>query len=265
MNQITLSGITRYPIKSAAGESLESGVMDALGLVGDRRWMIIDENGTCLTQRQLRPMALLAAEYSDDGLQLKANGDSIFVKTPHADDQRVTATVWEHTLQAPLAAATANEWLSNVFDEPLRLVFCPIETERFVEEGLAPADQRVAFSDAYPLLLITEASLTLLNEKLDRPVPMNRFRPNLVLSGAGAHAEDSWRRIRIGDTVVDLVKPCARCTVPAVVQETGERDAQILGTLMGYRKQGQEVMFGMNAVAKAGCAFQLGDCVELLD
>ncbi|MEM6545021.1 MAG: MOSC N-terminal beta barrel domain-containing protein [Pseudomonadota bacterium] len=264
MSQITLSSITRYPIKSAAGESLQRGVMDEFGLLGDRRWMIIDESGTCLTQRQLRAMALLAVEYSDSGLQLHADGDSMFVESPKANGLRVSATVWEHSLEAPLAADSANSWLSDLFKEPLRLVYCPDDTERFVEEGFAPADQRVAFSDGYPLLLITEASLTLLNDKLDHPVPMNRFRPNLVLSGATAHAEDGWRRIRIGEAVVDLVKPCARCTVPAVIQETAGRDPQILEALMSYRKEGKEILFGMNAIAQAGSSFQLGDQVDVL-
>jgi len=123
----------------------------------------------------------------------------------------------------------------------------------------------VSFADGFPLLLITEAALSELNSRLPAPVPMDRFRPNLVVSGAPAHAEDGWRRLRIGSAEVELVKPCARCAVPSIDQRSGERDPHINRALAAYRRRDGQIFFGMNALAPAEAVFRIGDPVQLLD
>jgi uncharacterized protein YcbX len=261
---LRLSEIYCYPIKSARGHRLETAVMDDFGLRGDRRWMLIDEDGQFLSQRRVPQMALLDVEPTPDGLRLTMDGEMIEVATPGAEAERVSATVWEHSLLAPLAAATANHWLSDRFAQALRLVYCPRDSQRPVDPDYAPPGQRVAFSDGFPLLIVSQASLDDLNARLPTPVPMDRFRPNLVISGADAYAEDNWTELCVGDVRLSLVKPCSRCAVPGIDQQSAGRDPHINRVLAGYRRRDGAIYFGMNALAPANARFTVGQHVECL-
>ena len=265
MSTQELSAIYRYPLKSARGHALDACAMDRFGLVGDRRWMLVDDGGRFVSQRRLPAMACLAVAALDRGLRLTMGGDTIDVEEPSPRGECVISTVWEDTVVAPVAAPSVSDWLSERFGESLRLVHFPPTALRGVEPGYAPSSQLVAFSDGYPLLILTEASLDELNRRLPEPVPMDRFRPNLVIRGADAHAEDSWRRIRIGAAEVSLVKPCSRCAIPGIDQQTGERDPHINRVLATYRRCEGVIYFGMNAVAASGTQFHVGDRVEILD
>ncbi|MEL7046649.1 MAG: MOSC domain-containing protein, partial [Pseudomonadota bacterium] len=198
------------------------------------------------------------------GLRLGWEGENIDVEQPDARGECVISTVWEDTVVAPVATAEANAWLSDRLGEALRLVYFPDNALRGVEPGYAPSSQLVAFSDGYPLLVVTEAALDELNERLPSPVPMDRFRPNLVIRGAEAHAEDGWRHVRIGDAELHLVKPCSRCAIPSVNQQTGARDPDINRALASYRRRDGIIYFGMNAIAAAGVSFRVGDAVDVL-
>jgi uncharacterized protein YcbX len=259
-----LSDIYRYPIKSARGHRLETADMDQFGLRGDRRWMLVDEEGQFLSQRQLPQMALLDVESRLDGLRLCMAGEAIEITTPGDDAQRIQATVWEHTMLAPLAAAGVNRWLSERFARAVRLVYCPTDSTRAVDPDYAPPGQRVGFADGFPLLLISEASLSFLNEQLPTPVPMDRFRPNLVIRGAEPYAEDDWKELRIGEVQLSLVKPCSRCSIPSIDQRSAQRDPHINRALARYRRRDGAIYFGMNALAPAGARFALGQPVELI-
>lgn len=260
-----LLSIFRYPVKSARGLALASADVDRFGIEGDRRWMLIDDAGKFCSQRQLPALALLEVELRSDGtLLLALAGDAIEVAEPDPAGECVIATVWGDTVVAPLAAPPVNEWLSERFDVSLRLVFCPPTALRGVEPGYAPPGQLVAFSDGFPLLVTTQSSLDRLNDRLDTPVPMDRFRPNLVIEGTEPHAEDGWRRLRIGDAEIDLVKPCSRCAVPSIDQRTASRDPHINRALAAYRRRDGVVYFGMNAIAAPGSRFRVGDAVRVL-
>ncbi|MEM1191583.1 MAG: MOSC N-terminal beta barrel domain-containing protein [Pseudomonadota bacterium] len=264
MNSLSLSAIYRYPLKSARGHSLARADMDRFGLHGDRRWMLVDPSGRFVSQRDLPAMALLEVEPLSSGLRLVWDGESIDVEQPDSRGDCVISTVWEDTVVAPVADGNVNSWLSERLGATLRLVHFPETALRGVEPGYAPSSQLVAFSDGYPLLVISEAALDELNERLPSPVPMDRFRPNLVIRGAEAHAEDGWQHIRIGDAELHLVKPCSRCAIPSVNQQTGARDPDINRALAAYRRRDGIIYFGMNAIAAAGASFRVGDAVDVL-
>ena len=143
-------------------------------------------------------------------------------------------------------------------------MYLPDNARRQVDTDYAPNGEITAFTDGFPLLVISQASLDELNSRLQSPVPMDRFRPNLVIDGATPHAEDDWRQLRVGETVLDLVKPCSRCAVPSVIQGSGERDAQINRTLAVYRRRNGKIYFGMNALAPSAGHFSVDDRVEVL-
>lgn len=265
MSTLELSAIYRYPLKSARGHALDSCAMDRFGLVGDRRWMLVDDVGGFISQRRLSALARLETAVIDDGLRLELDGDRIDVEEPSPSGECVISKVWEDTVVAPVAVPAVNQWLSERFGESIRLVHFPPTALRGVEPGYAPSSQLVAFSDGYPLLVLTEAALDELNRRLPNPVPMDRFRPNLVIRGADANAEDGWRRIRIGSAEVSLVKPCSRCAIPGIDQLTGERDPHINRALAEYRRRQGIIYFGMNAIAATGAQFRVGDRVEIID
>ncbi|WOJ92286.1 MOSC domain-containing protein [Congregibacter variabilis] len=263
-----LSAIYRYPIKSARGHSLEAAVIDRFGVSGDRRWMLIDSAGLFYSQRRLPQMALLEVASIVGGLRLSFGGESIQLEIPGAQQNEVSATVWEHTMLARCADDRVNTWLSECLGEDLRLVFFPQDANRPVDADYLPdaqQEQHVGFADGFPLLIITQASLDDLNTRLPAPVPMDRFRPNLVIRGAQPYAEDSWRQLRVGSTTLAIVKPCSRCAIPAINQQTAEQDPDINRVLAGYRRQDGVIYFGMNAVVTAGEDFAVGDVVEVLE
>ncbi|EAQ96497.1 MOSC domain-containing protein [Congregibacter litoralis] len=263
-----LSGIYRYPVKSARGHEVNSATMDRFGLAGDRRWMLIDSAGQFYSQRRAPAMALLGVAPREHGLRLTFGEHCMDVDQPDAQSPEVSATVWEHTLRARCAAAEVNAWLRERLGEDLRLVFCPENATRSVDAAYLPESlekQHVAFSDGFPLLIISQASLDALNARLPVPVPMDRFRPNLLIAGAVPHAEDQWKRLRIGATELAIVKPCSRCVIPSINQQTAEKDPLINRVLAEYRRRDGVIYFGMNAIATAGDRLTVGDSVSVLD
>ena len=163
---------------------------------------------------------------------------------------------------AILFAAAA--WLSDRLGSACRLFYMPEDSVRLVDGLYAHNGETVSFADGFPILLISRASLDDLNGRLPSPVPMNRFRPNLVISGCAPFAEDDWKRIRIGDMVFDVAKPCSRCAIPSIVQETGERDPHINRALASYRRFDGKIYFGQNLLYQQPGRLQSGDQVEVL-
>jgi uncharacterized protein len=266
MGTIALSGLFVYPVKSARGVALDAATVGARGLDGDRRWMVVDERGVFVSQRTHARLALVAAAREGGRLALEAPGaPRLLVDAPPAGAPTVRVRVWDDVCDAQPASPDAARWFSTLLGIGCALVFLPDASRRPVApRGGSPASE-VAFADAYPFLLISEASLENLNLRLARPVPMDRFRPNLVVSGCGPHTEDGWRRIRIGQVVFRVVKPCSRCGTTAVDQATGERGREPLATLATYRRVGADVMFGQNLVHEDTGALRLGDELTVLE
>jgi len=264
----TLSALSIYPLKSCAELSLTHATVEPLGLQHDRRWMAVRPDGSFLTGREYPTLVHLRAVPVPEGLGLSAPGmPELVVPVPPPDAPRLDITVWKDTCSAAWAGADADRWLSTYLRQPARLVYVDERMLRPVDPKYASPEDRVGFADGYPLLLISEASLADLNARLPQPVEMRRFRPNLVVSGCEPFAEDRWKRLRIGDVEMTLVKPCARCVFINVDARTARPDPaqQPLRTLATYRARDNKVMFGQNVITRHGGVLRVGDPVEVLE
>lgn len=261
---IRLSGLYVYPLKSAAAQALDVAVLQPRGLVHDRRWMVVDAQGEFITGREEPRLVMVRAHPQADDLRLSAPGMPDLLARPTSRREHVT--VWRDRVDALAMTDDARAWISRFLGRECRLVFMDDSVQRPVDPAYAAAGDEVSFADAFPLLLIAEGSLAGLNARLDVPVPMLRFRPNLVVSGTEAHAEDGWKRIRVGEIEFDVVKPCVRCGFTTVMPETGVLDprGEPLRTLATYRRGPKGVMFGQNLIARGVGTLRVGDAVTVL-
>lgn len=259
-----LSEITIYPVKSCAGFSVPETQLDRFGPAGDRRWMVVAPDGGFLTQRELPGMALLEVRTEPGGIGLSFQDRQIVVHEPGPQSASALVRVWGDSVPALDAGEDSAAWLSDVLGRPCRLVHMPQDSVRMVDGAFASEGETVGFADGFPLLLISRSSLDELNRRLSRPVNMNRFRPNLVVTGCAAHAEDEWRRIRIGAVEFDVAKACSRCVMPSIIQESGQRDPDINRALAAYRRFHGQILFGQNLLYQRCGTLSVGDEVEVL-
>ena len=266
---LQLTSLYRYPLKSAAAEPMQSASIDELGLLGDRRWMVVDAaNGRFLTQRLLPQLGRIKASWQGVNLLLEAPAmPALQVLLPNAQSQLRAVTVWRDSLQVPDAGDAAARWVSDYLQRDCRLVQVPAARARQVDIQYAQAGERVGFADGFPLLLISQASLDDLSERVGRPLEMLRFRPNLVIAGSAPYAEDSWKRIRIGTLEMRVVKGCSRCIMTTLDPHTGARspDREPLQTLKSFRERDGEVYFGQNLIAEGCGELHVGMPVEVLE
>ncbi|MEB3901343.1 MOSC domain-containing protein [Pseudomonas putida] len=265
-----LSALYRYPVKSGQAQSLEASTVDMLGLQGDRRWMVVEQdNGRFLTQRAWPRLGQLKASYAVDGqLLLETSGQApLTVPVPPVDEALRGVTIWRDTLRVPDAGDAAAAWLSELLGKPVRLVHCPEQRARYLPNGYGFNSDRAAFPDGFPLLLIGQGSLDELNRRIGRPMEMLRFRPNLVVSGGEPFAEDGWKRIRIGGLVFRVLKPSVRCILTTLDPATGERsaDREPLTTLKTFREREGDVLFGQNLAVDGSGELRVGMAVEVLE
>lgn len=262
-----VSELWRYPVKSLAGERLQTQAVEPRGLAHDRRWMLVDAGGRFLTQREIPAMARLRARVIDDALVLDApDGTTRRVPVAGGKGELCRVQVWQDRCEAERVDARVDAWLAEHLGRPCQLVRLRDDpAQRRPDPHYAAADDQVSFADGFPLLLLSQGSLDGLNARLDAPLTMRRFRPNLVVEGVPAHAEDGWQRIRIGGLGIRIVKPCARCAITTLDPLTGERGAEPLRTLAGYRQVGQQVMFGQNAIPDGPGELAEGMAVEVLE
>jgi len=261
-----LAEISLYPIKSCRGSAVDSAIVGKRGIEGDRSLMLITPAGEFLTQRDHPRMALINPQWRGGVLELSAPGMPARAITPIAGGPRRRVTIWRDTCEAADQGEAAAEWFSAFLDAPCRLVRLADDFTRAVDQKYAPRPtDQAAFSDGFPFLIVSQASLDDLNQRLTTPLPMNRFRPNLVIAGSGPFAEDTWKLIRVGDILFDVVKPCARCAITTTDQATAVRGKEPLHTLAAYRTVNGEVMFGQNAIHHTEGRIALGDVVEILE
>ncbi len=263
-----ISELVIYPIKSCSGISLRSATITPAGLmtqyIYDREWMVIDEEGHFLSQREYPNMAQIVPRLKADTLELRAPGMlrlEIPLDLPHPDETTIRhVQVWDDTVPAYDCDEMTATWFSNAIGTPCRLVrFHPDAKRRAESKWVGELDAPTLFSDGYPLLVISSAALDELNQRLQAqdcaPLPMNRFRPNIVISDSLPHEEDVADTLVIGAATLKPVKPCARCPIASVNQETGQREDDPLEILSGYRADPRldgAITFGMNAVLLEG-------------
>ena len=264
MQALKISELYIYPIKSARGISLASARVDLRGLEYDRRWMVVDEEGHFLTQRSIPRMALIRVELRSSHLAVKAEGTNelILPRKPVSGDT-LRVTVWDDSFDALDTGPQAAQWFSKILSRPCRLVYMPDQTERLVNPKYASQKTIVSFADAFPFMLVSQASLDDLNARLAQPVLMNRFRPNLVVEGCSAYEEDTWTNLRIGSVDFRIAKPCSRCTVPTVNQDTAIRSSEPILTLGAYRTMNGKIYFGQNLTHHGQGVLAVGDEVQV--
>ena len=253
-----------YPVKSCRGIALERATIERRGIRHDRRWMVVDPAGQFLTQRAHPRLSLVDTRLDDAFLTLSAEGrGEVRVPLLPAASARRRVTVWGSDVLAASCGEEVDEWLTRHLGVPAALVFMPDDTERPVDPQYARPGDLVGFADGYPVLLATTASLGDLNSRLSAAVPMNRFRPNVVLAGTEPWAEDTWTSVRLGQVSMRVAKPCGRCVMITVDQDTGERGEEPLQTLVTFRKQGSSVCFAQNCVPDTLGVVAVGDTVEV--
>jgi uncharacterized protein YcbX len=260
---VRLSGLFVYPVKSCRGVAVQNARLDVMGLELDRRFMVVNERGEFHTQRDLPQMATIATEIAGDRLRLRVEHDELELALRPTGDGPLDVTVWKDRVAARHVGASVDAWLTRHLGVSVQLAYIPDDVVRPVDSRYAHGS-RTGFADGYPLLLIGQASLDDLNDRLASPLPMTRFRPNLVVTGATPFAEDDWRELRVGGVPMRIVKPCARCVIVDTDPETGARDTEPLRTLATFRRVGKEVMFGQNVVHDALGSLALGDRIEVL-
>jgi uncharacterized protein len=263
VSRLRVASLHLYPIKGVRAVNVAEASVEPAGFADDRRWMIVDADGRFLSQREVPKLATLVAEPIVGGLRLPF-GD-VMAAASAAPEQSVT--VWSSSVPATPAPPAINAALSDWLDQAATLVHMGRPGARQSNPAWAGPDVPVSFADAYPVLVATSASLAALNAAMATPVPMDRFRPNLVIDGADAWEEDRWTTLHIGDVCFDLVKPCDRCLVTTTDQTSGARmGKEPLATLAKLRRSADPrvngVLFGWNAVPRSLGTVRVGDCVE---
>lgn len=265
-----VSAIYIYPVKSTYRVPVDEAEVEPWGLAGDRRWVVVDAEGVFVTQRRQQRLATIrATREPGGGLLLTAPGmPALRVPLPAATDH-VEVRVWEDVLAALPAGGQADAWLRELFGTDLRLAYLDDPARRKVDEGYGQPQDRVTFADRFPLLVTTEASLEALNACMDEPLPMSRFRPNVVISGTDAWAEDDWKQVRVGELGFRAAKRCARCAVTTTDQETGARGAgdddrrEPLRALARRHRLDGKPVFGDNLIPDGRGTITVGDEVTV--
>jgi uncharacterized protein YcbX len=263
---ITISSLIYYPIKACRGFEVESTCVECMGLEHDRRMMVVTPVGECLTQREFPRLALVTPKLQNGSLELSAPGYDSLQFGIQSSGTPVSVNIWKSKgVHAIDQGEEAAQWFSDWLGTDVRLVhFADGYIRRVNEKWAVNEDDHTGFADGYPILLTSEEGLQDLNSHLEQPVPMNRFRPNIVVKGCEPFAEDTWNRIRIGDVELAVVKPCARCEVTTIDKETLETSKEPLKTLGKYRKQELGAIFGQNVIPLNEGILRLGMTVEIL-
>jgi uncharacterized protein YcbX len=271
---VRLASIHVYPMKAARAVDLAESLVQAWGLAGDRRWLLVDADDRFVSQREEPSLARVTVSCGPAAaagvISVSAPGrPGLRVPAPAGDAELLKVTVWRSVVLASAAGPAADAWFSGYLGRPVQLVYLDDPTRRAVDPEFGRDGDVVSFADGYPLLLTSTGSLEELGRWLaddgDAPVPMTRFRPNVVVTGAAPWAEDNWRRIRIGDVNFRVAKPCGRCVVTTTDQVTGERGSQPLKMLGRRRRFGQQLVFGQNLIPDNDGVIRAGDRVEILE
>ncbi|GGE70384.1 MOSC domain-containing protein [Streptosporangium jomthongense] len=254
-----------YPVKSLAGIDVSRFEMDDFGPKGDRRWMLVDDDRRFVTQREVPVLARVAAELENGHTTIRIPDEGVF--RLQVTDRSLRVLVWRDWVKAYEGEEAANEAISRFCGKPLRFVYMPDSSFRRVDAGRVDEYRRVGFADGFPFLISSLASLDELNGRLETPVEMRRFRPNIVVAGAVPWQEDGWRKLTVGSHRFDIVKPSSRCILTTVDPDTGVKDPglQPLRTLSGYRRTADGVIFGQNAIHESPGIIHVGDPITVIE
>ncbi len=269
MPKLKITDLWIYPIKSIAGIQLTQSKVETRGLQYDRRWVLADEHGVFVHQRDYSEMALLQPTIKGDEMTITHKTKDISpvsFKMTEPDATPVPVSVWDDACSAKPVGSEVDQWFSNIIGKPVRLLYMHEDSVRQADQRYAiESTDKVSFADGYPVLIISEESLALLNSKTEEYVPMNRFRANIIISDCEAHEEDRFRKINIGEVTMHGVKPCARCVMTTIDVDTAQKGKEPLKTLATYRKLGQKILFGENFIPSIGGTVKVGDSLTVLE
>lgn len=262
---LQISELYIYPIKSLPGIKLNRARVTPKGLEHDRRWMLVDEHNVFISQREFPQLTQFVVTLKENGLYVahKRRGDSLPIPFS-ANGEKIAVTVWDDTCDAALVGDEADKWFSDMTGLKCRLVYMPDDSMRSVDERYAPEDKVTSFSDAYPFLLIGQASLDELNSRLKQALPIDRFRPNIVFTGGTPFEEDSLGHFKIDEIHFYGVKLCARCVVITIDQQNGKKEKEPLKTLSSYRQKNKKIYFGQNLIHTGEGNITVGDELEVI-
>ena len=263
-----LTEINIYPVKSLGGISLHEAEVTDRGLKYDRRWMLVDENGKFLTQRVLPQMSLIKTSIDNHSLKLyhKLKDELSFsVPLEIYNDKQHKVAVWNDAVDAIYVSKEADQWFSETLEFKCNLVYMPATSKRRIDTKYAKKNEIVSFADAFPFLIIGQSSLDDLNSRLDEKLPMNRFRPNFVFEGGAPFDEDKMKSFKLGNIIFYPVKPCSRCVVTTINQDTGTKGKEPLATLANYRTHNNKVMFGQNLLHEGRGTVKVGSRFEEIE
>lgn len=262
-----VSQLHYYPVKSLGVVSPKQMSVTSWGPHRDRRMMLVDEQGKFVTQRQCHKMAMMLTEDRGESLSFQLNGQRFDMPWPdfNQESQSLPVQVWGDQVDAQVVSDEASAWFSDALERPVTLVYMAEQTLRQVDPEFAMQGDKTGFSDGFPFLLISEASLAYLQSALPFEVKMTRFRPNIVVDGCDAFAEDSWRRLAINGIEFDVVKPCSRCVMPTINPENAERQPEVMQVLLKERKQGKKVYLGQNLIHRGEGVIHVGDEVQIIE
>ncbi len=260
-NNIRVSELFIYPVKSLAGIPLESSDLDNMGLQYDRRWMLVTPDGKFMSQRSTPKMALINTAIENGKLILSTES-----KTSHAvaaatnDSAKMDVVVWGDNVKASLVSKESDNWLSDVLGLACHLVYIPDDIVRQCDLDFSKEGERTGFADGFPILIVSQESLNDLNQRLEKSIDMRRFRPNIVISGYGAYEEDNLKNFCIDELPMKGVKLCSRCPMPMIDPDLGKRAGnEPMATLSTYRKWDNNIFFGMNVIHQKQGSIKVGD------
>lgn len=251
-----------YPIKGMKGIDLNSSKAMERGLENDRRWMLVDKNGNFITQRTNSNLALFRCELGSL-LKVFYGSDSIEIDLEQYSSLKIETTVWDTKVMAYEVSDVISDWFAKKLGVKCHLVKMVNEFDRYKKLIKGPEQTKVSFADGYPYLIVGTASLNKVSQEVGSEIPADRFRANIVVETQIPHEEDTWNHIRIGSSLLQVIKPCARCTVVNIDQATGIKDNQPLKTLSLYRKYGNKVNFGANVICLEEGNIKIGDTLEI--
>ena len=265
-NMLKVSELFIYPIKSLGGIAVSSAAVTERGLQYDRRWMLIDEYNTFLTQREVAAMALFDVATHEEGLLVtyKPDGAAILIPFEPQTIEMLTVEVWSDQCNAVVVSGEANQWFSDKLGISCRLVYMPDAVKRSVDTQYAIDKEIVSFADGYPMLLIGQSSLDDLNSRLQEELTIQRFRPNIVFTGGEPFEEDELEEFKIKGILFYGVKLCARCVITTINPDTAIKGKEPLRTLATYRMRNNNIYFGQNLLHKGEGSIQVGDTIEVI-
>ncbi|MGL6267297.1 MAG: MOSC domain-containing protein [Chitinophagaceae bacterium] len=262
---LQISNLFIYPIKSLGGIELQKAKLTDRGLEHDRRWLLVDDNNKFLTQRTFPEMSLLKTSIRENKLIVfikDSEEDSLTLDLVPISGEKIQVDIWDDSCEAHQIDQKADKWFSQKLNRNVKLVYMPDSSRRQVDSAYALQNDITSFSDGYPILMIGQSSLDDLNIRLDEPVPMNRFRPNIVFTGGFPYQEDELKHFKINELAFFGVKPCGRCVMTTIDQDTAIVSKEPLKTLSTYRGSNNKVNFGQNILHTGFGSIQVGDEIQ---